>query len=107
MKEREESFPATDIAKFYIHDRHDKVLTGSFHHPILNVELAFTYTAEYNNVTELSDWLIWNSMRQIPIARVLLSTRENSITLVVSTHRHIRILIVRERCDLMLKVLVR
>jgi len=32
MKEREESFHATDIAKFHIHIKHDKVLTGSFHH---------------------------------------------------------------------------
>jgi len=49
MKEREESFPATDIAKFYIHDRHDKVLTGSFRHSMRQIAIArvlFTHARE-------------------------------------------------------------
>jgi len=29
---KEEKVFTTAIAEFYIHDRHDKVLTGSFHH---------------------------------------------------------------------------
>jgi len=44
------------IAEFYIHDRHDKVLTGSFHHPTQRrVSFHIHGGTIHNNVIEL--WL--------------------------------------------------
>ena len=54
MKQREESFHAIDIAKFYIHDKHDIVLTGSFRHSIRQMTSArvlFTHARELDYVS--------------------------------------------------------
>jgi len=76
MKGREESFHAIDIAKFYIHDKHDIVLTGSFRRSTWRTTIAwnpFTYTAElYTTTWSSSDWLLsafyaTNGNRKSPI----------------------------------------
>jgi len=40
MEEREESFYVIVKAKFYIHYRHDKILTGSFQYSMRQMTIA-------------------------------------------------------------------
>jgi len=88
MKEREESFHATDIAKFYIHDKHDKVLTGSFHHPTQR-RVGFHIHGRTIQQRDGAFWLaaFGTLCDKLQSQESYSRTRENSITLVIATHR--------------------